>query len=260
MIEALYKKRNLALKFNKYHALGNVYIVINPNEFVGEPSGEIIKNVCHKDFGAASDGLLVGPLKSRKADFGLRIFNPDTSEAEKSGNGIRIFCRYLWDLGLVSQAPFSIETKGGIVNAQVLENGKLVKVDMGIVSFSSAKIPVLGESRDVLLETLSLNGKNIIYSAATIGNPHCIVINENPSESLAREIGAQLEIHSNFPNRTNVQFMKILDRNNIKIEIWERGAGYTLASGSSSCASAAVAKRSLVCAKKILSFPCLEAT
>ena len=153
---------------------------------------------------------------------------------------------------MVSKAPFSIETKGGVVNAQVLENGALVKVEMGIVSFASSKIPVLGESRDVLLETLNLDGKQIVYSAATIGNPHCVVMNENPSESLAREIGSQLEIHPNFPHRTNVQFMKILNRNRIQIEIWERGAGYTLASGSSSCASAAVARKLGLCEKNII--------
>lgn len=234
--------------------MGNVYIVVNPDGVEADLSPDIIKIICHKNYGVSSDGLLVGPIKSTSADFALRIFNPDGSEAEKSGNGLRIFCRYLWDRGLVKEQPFSIETKGGIVSAQVFENGAAVKVEMGKVSFCSSKIPVAGPKRDVLLETIDINGHEFIFSAVTIGNPHCVILYEEPTEEIARRYGPSLETHPNFPNRTNVQFVKIIDRRNIKIEIWERGAGYTMASGSSSCAAASVAKKLGLCENNVKVF------
>ncbi|NVK73054.1 MAG: diaminopimelate epimerase [Oceanospirillaceae bacterium] len=235
------------MDFRKYHALGNVYLVVSPDEFPDESAALIIKNICHKHYGVASDGVLIGPFPSNVADFGLRIFNPDASEAEKSGNGLRIFCRALWDQGLVADKPFTIETKGGVVKAQVSENGARVDVEMGKVSFLSQDIPVWGEPREVLLENLNVMSLNHIYSAVTIGNPHCVILTESPTETMAKEFGPLIETHPNFPNRTNVQFMQVLDRNHIVIEIWERGAGYTLASGSSSCAAAAVAYKLGLC-------------
>lgn len=239
------------LKFSKYHALGNVYIVVNPQQLTADISTSMIKNICHKNYGIGSDGLLIGPLASAKADFALRIFNPDGSEAEKSGNGLRIFCRYLWDEKLVGGEPFSIETKGGVVRAQVFDQGHVVKVEMGAVSFLSTKIPVVGDVRNVLLEDIEIKDHRLKFSAATIGNPHCVLLVDNPTADLAHELGPLLEHHANFPNRTNVQFLKVLSRNAIQIEIWERGAGYTLASGSSSCAAASVAHKLGLCDQQI---------
>ncbi len=224
---------------------------MNPEHIDSDLSTATIKNICHKNYGISSDGLLIGPLKSSSANFALRIFNPDGSEAEKSGNGLRIFCRYLWDLGLVKEGPFLIETKGGIVSAQVFEHGKTVKVEMGKVSFSSSNIPVLGAEREVLLENIEINGHAFVFSAVTIGNPHCVILHEEPTEEIARIYGSILETHSSFPNRTNVQFVKVIDRNNIQIEIWERGAGYTMASGSSSCAAASVVRKLGLCENNI---------
>jgi len=239
------------LKFAKYHALGNVYIVIEPGASSVETNEMLVKRVCDHNFGVGSDGLLVGPFKSAIADFALRIFNPDGSEAEKSGNGLRIFCRYLWDKRLVSEKEFSVETKGGVVRAQVLNGGRLVKIEMGSVSFSSTDVPVAGPTREVLLEPIEVDGQVLTFSAATIGNPHCVIIADEISASVARTLGPKLEWHPNFPNRTNVQFVKVLNRSTIQIEIWERGAGYTLASGSSSCAAAAVAHKLGLCDRQI---------
>lgn len=198
--------------------------------------------ICHRNFGMGSDGILFGPNKTEAADFAVRIFNPDGSEAEKSGNGLRIFARYLFDSKRVWHDPFTIATIGGIVQATVYED-MMISVDMGAVSFDSARIPVAGPTREVLKEKLVIDGQEIIYSAATIGNPHCVVIRDAISPELAKNLGPKLETHPNFPNKTNVQFMRIMDRANIALEIWERGAGYTLASGSSSSAAAAVAYR-----------------
>ena len=152
---------------------------------------------------------------------------------------------------MVNESPFQIMTSGGLVSAQVESSGKSVTVEMGRVSFQSEDIPVSGKSREVLNETLEINGEEITFSAATIGNPHCIVLNKNISAQEAGRIGPLLETHSNFPNRTNVQFLEVLNRKTIRIEIWERGAGYTLASGSSSSAAAAVAYRLGLCDAKI---------
>ena len=236
--------------FHKYHALGNDYLVVDPAEaLAGGIEGAIhltpdrIRLICDRHYGAGSDGLLLGPLPAADADFGLRLFNPDGGEFEKSGNGLRIFARYLWDIGRVSSDPFTILTPGGRVTARVHAGARQVSIDMGRVSFDSQRIPVLGPSRDVLDEEMIVDGHALRYSAATIGNPHCVLVWPAPSAEEARQWGPLIEHDPHFPKRTNVQFMHVLDRANIRIEIWERGAGYTLASGSSSCAAAAVAHR-----------------
>lgn len=233
------------MRFYKYHALGNDYIVMDPADFPGwaEPTLEQIRVICHRNFGVGSDGILWGPLPTKRAQFGLRIFNPDGSEAEKSGNGLRIFSRYLYDQKKVSTAPFTIDVPGGVVEVVIQPGGQQLTVEMGRVSFSSDKIPVAGPVREVIQEKIKIQDREFTFCAATIGNPHCVIPLPEISEALARRYGPDLEVHPNFPRKTNVQFLRVLDRANIQIEIWERGAGYTLASGSSSSASAAVAHK-----------------
>jgi diaminopimelate epimerase len=240
------------MRYYKYHALGNDYIVINPADLDGELSSLQIRLICHRNYGLGSDGILLGPMKAENADFGLRIFNPDGSEAEKSGNGLRIFSRCLWDQGLVQENPFTVLTLGGKVESRVHPGGRHVTVEMGQVSFDSTRIPVTGAPREVLNETIVVQGRPWLFSAATIGNPHCVLLREEVSEEETRTLGPLIETNPLFPNRTNVQFMKVLDRSNIRIEIWERGAGYTLASGSSSSAAAAVARRLGLCGSAIV--------
>ncbi len=231
------------MRYYKYHALGNDYLVLDPEDAPTPPKREEIKVICHRNFGLGSDGILFGPEKNEGADFGLRIFNPDGSEAEKSGNGLRIFSRYLLDRGRVSDKPFTVATPGGIVTCEIREGGNSITVAMGKVSFHSNEIPVSGQPREVIEENIEIGGDNYQFSAATIGNPHCVLLLPEISEEMAKRLGPLLETHAMFPNRTNVQLLKILDRSNIQIEIWERGAGYTLASGSSSSAAAAVARK-----------------
>jgi diaminopimelate epimerase len=150
-----------------------------------------------------------------------------------------------------TDTPFRVRTAGGIVECTVLECGRSVRVDMGRASFASNEIPVAGPAREVLDETVEIGGKKLRFCCATVGNPHCVVLGEPVTPETACELGPKLETHPLFPNRTNVQFMEIVDRNTIRIEIWERGAGYTLASGSSSSASAAVARRLGLCDDRI---------
>ncbi|MEC8243625.1 MAG: diaminopimelate epimerase [Verrucomicrobiota bacterium] len=241
------------MKFEKYHALGNDYLIYDPfgtdHQF---PADEIIR-ICHRNFGLGSDGILVGPLQTEKADFGLRILNPDGSEAEKSGNGLRIFARYLYDQKKVGSSPFTVDTLGGIVTCEVTADASSISVEMGKVSFHSDIIPVTveGDAREVLNEEITVNSETYKYYAGTIGNPHCVVPLPEISEELARKLGPELENHLLFPNRTNVQLLQVLDRNRIRIEIWERGAGYTLASGSSSSAAGAVARKMGACDENI---------
>lgn len=239
------------VKYSKYHALGNDYLVICPQDLAFELTPKKIERICHRNFGIGSDGILFGPLSSNNAKFGLRIFNPDGSEAEKSGNGLRIFSRYLWDNQLVQEEEFDIDTLGGRVKARVAHSGKTVQVEMGRVSFQSEKIPVTGHSREVLKESIIVADQTFTFSAATVGNPHCVIQLPELTPEIAKRYGCLLEVHPYFPNRTNVQFMKVLDRTNLQIEIWERGAGYTLASGSSSSAAAAVAHKLNLCDSSI---------
>ncbi|MSU65234.1 MAG: diaminopimelate epimerase [Opitutus sp.] len=234
------------MRFHKYHALGNDYIVLHPADFPSwrpGPTIEQVRVICHRNFGVGSDGILWGPLPSAQSEFGLRIFNPDGSEAEKSGNGLRIFSRFLWDQGLVKQPTFSVETPGGHVQSEIKETGRLITVAMGRVTFQSEKIPVTGAPREVLNEKIKILEREFTFCAASIGNPHCVIPLPDISADLAHRYGPHLENHPNFPRKINVQFLKVRDRRNIQIEIWERGAGYTLASGSSSSAAAAVAHK-----------------
>jgi diaminopimelate epimerase len=181
----------------------------------------------------------------------LRIFNPDGSEAEKSGNGLRIFARALFDQGQVRQQPFSVATLGGEVICQVDQNGRQVTVKMGAVSFDNRRIPVTGPPREVLNETLTVGDHQLAFCAATVGNPHCVILMDRISSEEAQRYGPLIEHDSRFPDRINVQFMRVVDRSRIAIEIWERGAGYTLASGSSSTAAAAVAHKLGLCDRDI---------
>jgi diaminopimelate epimerase len=232
------------MKFIKYHALGNDYIVLNSPAV--KLTAKQIRIICNRHIGVGADGILRWS-KGNTDSFKLRIFNPDGSEAEKSGNGIRIFARYLWEKSGKRQKKFSIVTKGGLVEANVSGQGSSVTVDMGQISFLSSKIPVSGARREVINEKMKIKGQTLTYCAATIGNPHCVVLCNHATVEQAHRLGPLIERDSRFPNRTNVQFMEVMNRHNIRIEIWERGAGYTLASGSSSCAAAATAYRMGLC-------------
>lgn len=230
----------MKIDFYKYHALGNDYIVIDPNKVAFDITPENIKLVCDRHFGIGSDGILFGPILDDGIK--LRIFNPDGSEAEKSGNGIRIFAKYLVDVGYVKGNFFSIATMGGIVIVEVLdEYANLIKVDMGIANYESTLVPVSGVSREVINEELIIDEKSYLINSVSVGNPHCVILTEQLSKKQILEIGPLIENHPIFPQRVNVQLLKVIDRSNIEIEIWERGAGYTMASGSSSCAAASVA-------------------
>jgi len=192
------------MKYRKYHALGNDYVVFMSDDLPGDLSPARVRLICHRNYGIGSDGILVGRMQSGPCDFGLRIYNPDGSEAEKSGNGLRIYARALWDQGLVAERPFSVETLGGPVTCSVSPGGRMVTVDMGEVSFQSDRIPVAGPPREVLNEEIRVENKVLRFCAATVGNPHCVVLSDAPSAEEARRYGPLIEREARFPNRTNV--------------------------------------------------------
>jgi diaminopimelate epimerase len=241
----------MEVEFKKYHGLGNDYLVIDPNIKDIKLMPESIRLICDRNFGVGSDGILYGPIKETQNSklktqnlYELRIFNPDGSEAEKSGNGLRIFAKYLFEMKYVDKKNFKIKTLGGIVEVQIKDdNANLITINMGKVTFQSNEIPVSGKKREVVNEELEINKSKYKVTCLSIGNPHCVIPMTEVSEEKARQLGPIVENHKMFPNRINMQLLKVIDRNNIEIRIWERGAGYTLASGSSSCAAAAAAHK-----------------
>jgi diaminopimelate epimerase len=234
--------------FSKFHALGNDYLVIDPACFDFKPDGSTIRALCDRHIGIGSDGILLGPapVEGDPEAFGLRIFNPDGSEAEKSGNGLRIFARYLLEAGYARATGCRIHTLGGTAEVHFLAlDGSLVQVDMGLPSFRAGDLPFtyLPADHEVLEVPLDLRHGVVSITALSVGNPHCVLFPERVTPAEARRLGPQIERHSAFLKRVNVQLVEVLDRQRIRIEIWERGAGYTLASGSSSCAAAAACRR-----------------
>ncbi|HPF19154.1 MAG: diaminopimelate epimerase [Eubacteriales bacterium] len=229
------------MEVHKYHALGNDYLVYDPKFNPMELNEERIKLICDRNFGVGSDGILYGP-EFRDGKPVVRIFNPDGGEAEKSGSGVRIFSKYLKDAGYVTEQKFTLITLGGEVLVEFLnESGDYLKVLMGKTTYRSVEIPVAGPDRMVIDEPMEFNGNTYKVTCVSIGNPHCVIPMEEISKELACELGPHVEHSKNFPNRINMQLLEVLDRSNIRIEIYERGAGYTLASGTSSCASASAA-------------------
>ncbi|NLK93834.1 MAG: diaminopimelate epimerase [Clostridiales bacterium] len=231
----------MKIELKKYHGLGNDYIVFDPNKNNIKLTRERVKLICNRNFGVGSDGILVGPIFNNNK-IKVIILNPDGSEAEKSGNGVRIFAKYLWDNKYIKEDKFTLSTLGGDVEINYLsKSGDLIKVSMGKVTFWSDEIPVLGPRREVINEEMFFNSVGYKVSCLSIGNPHCVIPLKEISKELACKIGQYSEVAEYFPSRINTQLLKVIDRDNIQIEIFERGAGYTLASGSSSCAAAAVA-------------------
>jgi diaminopimelate epimerase len=236
--------------FVKMHGLGNEYIILESANIGFKLTKQAIMRLCNIHYGIGSDGIVM-LVPSAKADFGFRVYNPDGSEAEKSGNGLRILCKYLYDYGHAKTRQFSLETLTDIVYADIVEekNGKamMVRLDMGKAIFESRNIPVDSDQPEFIGQKIMAGDKEFEVNCVSVGNPHCVVIREVLDEAEIRTYGPLLENHSIFPNRINVQFARVLSEHHAEILIWERGAGYTLASGSSSCAASCVlVKRGLI--------------
>jgi len=246
---------NERISFYKGHGLGNDYIALDLRDLPVYLSPPAIRLVCDRHTGVGSDGIL-GRTDSESADFGLRIFNPDGSEAEKSGNGLRIFAAYLLGSGEVAVGtPFTVETPGGTVGMTVLEESAdgviLVRAEMGTASFRSTAVGLRGPDREAQDELLELEaGDRVAIHTVSIGNPHCVVfVDELDPEDLRRR-APQICAHPDFARGTNVQFARSTEPGVVDALVWERGAGETSASGSSACAVAAAAVRAGMVAER----------
>ena len=225
------------MRFIKSHALGNDYLVLCSGEALHP---ELVTRICHRNMGLGSDGILE-PIPADGGDYGLRIWNPDGSQAEKSGNGLRIFARWLRDhQGAAEQ--FVVDVPAGHAECQLHSDGS-VTVDMGHPVFHMDEIPTREE---VCRRLVVIGEQRLELCAVSVGNPHCVVLfgpGTDLDELPWQEWGSAIERHLFFPQRTNVQFMTSISDDQIGIRIWERGAGATLASGSSAVAAFAVARR-----------------
>lgn len=231
------------MQLEKYHGLGNDYYIYDCQKYDYLLSKKQIELLCDRHFGLGSDGILVGPV-FENGKIGLRVINPDGSEAEKSGNGVRIFAKYLRDAGYVTEDHCTLSTIGGPVQIHYLnEEGTMIEASMGSLSFNSVYCGITGPTQEVINKQFVFNDKDYWCTCVSIGNPHCVIPVEKVSKELICEIGPFAESAPYWPNRMNVEIMEVIDKYTIQIETYERGAGYTLASGSSACAAAAASYR-----------------
>ena len=234
--------------FYKGHGLGNDYVALEMEALPFDLTPPAVRLLCDRNTGVGSDGILAA-VPAEAADFGLRIFNPDGTEAEKSGNGIRIYAAYLLDRGRVRVGPpFTVETPGGVVRVRIVDETQDgvydVEVEMGTASFRSADVGLAGPDREVDDEALELpSGDRVLINTVSVGNPHCVVFQDEFDVEELRRRAPQISTHSAFARGTNVQFAVAAEPDAVDAWVWERGAGETRASGSSACAVAAAAVR-----------------
>lgn len=231
------------MRYTRYHGLGNDYLVLREQDLDVPLTPDRVLAICDRHFGVGSDGIvLIG--ESKPTGIAIRIFNPDGSEAETSGNGMRIAARALYDAGVVSMERFEMIAKDNrAISAQIHDPVKHIQVDIGVASFARTQIPAMGDLPEVLGEEIEIGGETVVVNCVNVGNPHCVILGSSACKEDVLRLGPHLESHSMFPQRINVQCARIINRNELEVEIWERGAGYTMASGSSASAVASVAHK-----------------
>ncbi|MEM2342347.1 MAG: diaminopimelate epimerase [Candidatus Bathyarchaeia archaeon] len=228
------------LVFWKMHGLGNDYILIDNRDgrLCDEVLSPLAQKLCRRRFSVGADGLLL-VYDSNVADVKMRIFNADGSEAEMCGNGIRCLAKYCYEGGVIVKSEIRIETLTGIKTVQLnIEDGrvKAVRVDMGIPIFKRERIPIAGEG-EFINEELKVNDEVFKATCLSVGNPHCVIFIENVDDFPVAYYGPRIENHPLFPKRINVEFAQVIRQDLIKVRVWERGVGETLACGTGACAS-----------------------
>ena len=234
------------MRFWKMQGLGNDYIVIdNRDQKISDKhAAGLAERLCETRFSVGADGLLL-VCNSTVADVKMRIFNADGSEAEMCGNGIRCFAKYCYEKYIAPKSEFTVETLSGIkrVWLTVKRNEvKSVKVDMGAPNWERASLPMLGDGT-CINENLEVDGEIYRVTCLSIGNPHCVTFVDNVDEFPIDHVGPIVENHKAFPNRTNVGFVQVLNKSELKVRVWERGCGETLACGTGACAAVAAANK-----------------
>ena len=228
------------MKFTKMHGIGNEYVYVNCfQEKVDNPS-EVAKFVSDRHFGVGSDGLiLIKP--SQIADCEMDMYNLDGSQGAMCGNGIRCVAKYVYDYGIVPKTTLRIATKSGIKELNLtVENGKvsLVRVNMGSPILEASKIPVVSDQSQAVNQPIKVNGHTYYFTGVSMGNPHAVVYLDDVDNLDIEKIGPAFEKHPVFPDRVNTEFVKVIDRKTLKMRVWERGSGETLACGTGACAVA----------------------
>ncbi len=250
------KNRTLNIEFTKMHGLGNDFIVID-----GLRSPEVLKlkdsqlaglskKFCQRRYSIGADQILI-LCPSEVAEFRMRIFNADGSEVQMCGNGIRCIARYIWNRGYSKNNPLRIETLAGIISPE--KQGKMVRVDMGVPEFVPEKIPVRVEPtpKDMIDYPLTVGGREFTVSCVSMGNPHCVIFVDRTDTFPVSHYGPLIENHEIFPERTNVEFVEVVSKKSIKMRVWERGAGETLACGTGASAAAVVSAHKGLTNKKV---------
>ena len=234
------------MRFVKMQGAGNDFVVVDgAKESISEHElPAVARGACQRHFGVGADGLIL-VLPSRVANFRMRIFNADGSEAEMCGNGVRCFAKYLFDRKIHQDVVMTVETLGGIKTLKLNATGgkvQTVRVNMGEPRLSRAEIPMRGpESSKVISEPIRVGGKKMEITCVSMGNPHCVSFVDDVEHYPVERIGPQIENHPNFPQRTNVEFAEIVGKEELRVRTWERGVGETLACGTGSCASVVAA-------------------
>jgi diaminopimelate epimerase len=230
------------LKFVKMHGAGNDFIVVDgtTEKIIEDDLPELSKRICDRHFGVGGDGLII-VLHSNVADFRMRIFNPDGSEAEMCGNGVRVFAKYIYDRKMHKDVVMTVETLAGIKTLEINATGdkaKTVRVDMGEPKLLRFEIPMRGKPDvKVIGEPLRVAGKRIEITCVSMGNPHCVVFVDDVDHYPVGKMGPLIENHPKFPARTNVEFVEVINPSEMRVRTWERGVGETLACGTGACAS-----------------------
>lgn len=228
------------IKLTKMQGLGNDFVVLDYVEYekTGLIMSELAKKLCDRNFGVGADGMMIPNLspKDKTANIGWYFYNSDGTTAQMCGNGIRCFAKYVKDKKLVNSNKFSVETLAGIIIPEILEDGN-VKVNMSKPILEPAKIPFRGEN--TLNYELKTSEKMFKVNAVSMGNPHCVIFTAGSEDLLetAKKYGPEIEKHSLFPEKTNVEFVKVISKNEMDMRVWERGCGITLACGTGACAS-----------------------
>lgn len=228
------------MHFTKWQACGNDFVFVNAMTMDIRPVVKKCVSICNRNFGIGADGIIF-VLPSEKATLQMRIFNSDGSEAEMCGNGIRAFAKWAHELGLVSKHHFSVETGAGILFPELLPDGK-VCVDMGVPHLNSSEIPVTGFGDGMVVNRKLTNDLHTYrITCVSMGNPHCVIFTDDIDRISLEEIGSRLEADAHFPRKTNVEFAQLLKKNLLRMRVWERGTGVTMACGTGTCATVVAA-------------------
>lgn len=226
----------MAINFTKMQGLGNDFVILDYEEYEKtklEPS-ELAKKLCDRNFGIGADGLIIVKQKCENADISWIFYNSDGSIAQMCGNGMRCFARYVYDKKLIDKKEFSVETKAGIIIPKIISDTE-VCVNMGKPILDTKKIPCMAKTN--LNIPYKIGEKTFNLNTVSMGNPHCVIFVDKDSKHLAENLGSKIETDEIFPEKTNVEFVEILSRNSVKINVWERGCGITLACGTGACAT-----------------------